>query len=686
MSVSSGAPKLLVILPFRFHPKGKNFDATLGDSLADALAARLIGAEGLTIRPTSSVRHLLSKESDSFSLGKSLEVDYILEGSIFPAKERTRFTVQLLNIPERSVAWGAQFDETETDVFVLEDKVSERVFRAVLPYLETRADQPITDSVPVQNTDEIDVEEISPLEEAQTLPLPPEKTSSKFTNHFALAAVLILAIILGGFFLWRETSQENKASVSEKMPTILVLPFQNKGGSSVDDSLGMGLAETLTGNLGNIKSLFVLSASAGRDAARSGLPAHQIGRVFETNYLLRGNIQHVGDHEAIKTDVELIDAGSGNILFQKAFEVQGDDIDGLQAQITQAALETLAIKISEPEKQKISKRNTNNGLAYELYLIGRYQMASRSSEGLNRAIAAFSQALEKDANFALAFVGLADAYALKNLYDYPPPIDAYQRAKENVLRALELDENLAEAHATLAYILFYSERNRKESEREFKRAIELNSSYATTHHWFAMTLSAMGRHDEALAEIALAQRLDPRSAIVSTAKGMLHLYARQYREGISECEKSLAIDNGFVPAHKALRWIFQATGNYAGAADAFQKERNFGGSIGSPGWLVIESQVESTGENFEKARAILEKALASDYVKKNPKALAYEIALAYAGLNDHAKTLEWLETAEVIENHSFNFIGVDPRLDKVRNEERFEALIEKLQNSRNRLR
>ena len=682
MSTDFPTTKSLVILPFRFHPKGEIFDATLGESLADSLAARLFAVEGLSIRPTSSVRHLLAKQQDSFDLGESLQVDYILEGSIFPAAERTRFTVQLLNIPERSVAWGAQFDETETDAFQLEDRVSERIARAVLPYLETAGREPITDSVPVQNTDEMAVEEPSPLEEAKTLTLPQEMQPKNSFKRFAPAGLLILAALLGGFFFWRASVSENKFSGGVKTPTILVLPFQNQGGSSIDNSLGVGLAETLTGNLGNIKSLFVLSANAGRDAARTGQPAHQIGRMFNADYLLRGNIHHIGSHQQIKADVELVKTSNGNILWNKSFEVQDDDINSLQAQITKAVLETLSIRISEPERQKISKRNTNNGLAYELYLIGRYQMASRSPEGLNRAIAAFSQALEKDSNFALAYVGLADAYALKNLYEHPPPPDAYQKAKENVLRALELDENLAEAHATLAYISFYAERNRKESESGFRKAIELNPSYATTHHWFAMTLSATGRHEEALAEIELAQRLDPRSTIILTAKGMLHFYARQQREAINECEKALAIDSGFVPAHKTIRWIFQATGNYAGASDAFQKERSFSGSIDAPGWLVIESQVESTGENFEKARAVLEKALASDYVKNNPKAMAYEIALAYAGLNDGEKTLEWLETAEALDNHSFNFIEIDPRLDKFRNEGRFTALIKKLQNSK----
>jgi tetratricopeptide (TPR) repeat protein len=193
-------------------------------------------------------------------------------------------------------------------------------------------------------------------------------------------------------------------------------------------------------------------------------------------------------------------------------------------------------------------------------------------------------------------------------------------------------------------------------------------------------LAIAGRHSEAIAEITLAQKLDPHSAVISSAKGMIHFYARQYREGINECEKALKIDTGFVPAHKIMRWTFQGANDYAGAAIAFQKEKNFSGSAGSAGWLVIEAQVEALGGNSEKARGLLEKGLANDFVRENPMAFGYEIALAYTALDEREKALDWLEKAEAVNNHSFNFIEVDPRLDNIREDPRFAALIKKLKN------
>lgn len=683
MSNQFAATKSLGILPFRFHQEKEARDANLGEGIADSLATRLYDVEGLEVRPPSSVRKFLSRTDDSFAVGKLLQVDYILEGYIFPAKERTRFTVQLLNIPDRSVLWAAQFDEKETEIFKLEDRITDRIVKAILPHLETHPPEPITDSVSVQDTGEVEEilpeEENLPASESETLELPAQKGVKWGANFRSpVVALLILTAILGGFLVWRWGFAEKNQPRNTPTPTLLVLPFQNAGAKPADNAIGAGLAETLTGSLGNVKKLFVLSANAGRSAARLGIPDPQIGREFNVEYLLRGSVQRAGENGDLQISAELVETRTGNVLWAETFQTSEDDMSRLQQQIVEAVLENLSIEISPSEKQKISKRQTSNGLAYEFYLVGRYHLASRSHEGLHKAIAAFSQALEKDSEFSLAYVGLADAHALENLYEIPAPADSYQKARSNVLQALKLDENLAEAHASLAYILFNDDRNSAEAEREFRRAIELNPSYATTHHWLAIMLSAAGRHDEALAEIQLAQKLDPKSAVINSAKGMINFYARRYGQAVTDCEKSLELDTGFVPAHKVIRWIYQASNNYAAARAAFQREKNFSGSGNAPGWMIIEAQVEAVGGDREKARALLEKGLADNFVRENPTAFAYETALAYAALENTEKALEWLEKAEAVNSNGINFIGVEPRFDKLRNDQRFKALVKKL--------
>lgn len=679
MSSHPSFTKSLAILPFRSHQNRETAGALLSDGLAESLAMRLHKVSGLKVTPTGSVRKYLSQEDDSFSLGKLLTVDYILEGYIFPADERTRFTVQLLNVPDRSVLWAAQFDETETDVFLLEDQISARIVQAILPHLELAEKDPITDSVTVQDTGEVEEDEIAQKSGAETLVFQPEKTKTKKTEfRVRLAVLLILSVILGGFLIWRWNSSRESSKNDAETPTLIILPYQNKGANQSDNSLGIGLAETLTGNFGSIKKLFVLSPNAGRDAVKLGFSDSQIERDFNVKYILRGNILHSVENNEIQLYSELINAGDKKVLWSKTFNTSDDDIGDVLPQIFDGVLKTLEIKVTSPEKLEISGKLTKNGLAYELYLVGRYQMATRSHIGLHKAISAFEQALEKDADFALAYTGLADAYALENLYEVPPPPDSYRKAKNYALKALELDENSAQAHASLGNILANGEQNRADAEREFRRAIELNPSYATAHHWFAILLSMMGNHDAALAEIELAKKLDPRSAIITSATGMINFYARRYDQAIINCEKSLSFDPGLVPAHKVMRWIFQAQNNYPRSFSAFQKEKNFSGSGDAPGWLVLEAQVEALSADKSKAQAILNKALSNENVSEEPEAFGYEIALAYAALDNPDKTIEWLEKAAKANSHGINFLEVEPRFDKYRSDERFVNLVKKL--------
>ncbi|MEJ7654852.1 MAG: tetratricopeptide repeat protein [Chloroflexia bacterium] len=207
---------------------------------------------------------------------------------------------------------------------------------------------------------------------------------------------------------------------------------------------------------------------------------------------------------------------------------------------------------------------------------------------MKQAIYLFEQALSKDRNYALAYAGLADCYALLSWYNSPPPPDAFPKAKEAAMRAIQLDEGLAEAHASLAFVLLYYERDWAGAEREFRRAIELNPSYATAHHWYAFNLAAMGRHNEALAEIKRAQELDPNSLIIGTAVANVLYYARQYDQTIAQCLRTLEADAGFIPAYMVLRGAYTSKGLHDEAAAILQKENSYAGDhLGRwRGWLT----------------------------------------------------------------------------------------------------
>ncbi|HUR97805.1 MAG TPA: hypothetical protein VMZ26_07000, partial [Pyrinomonadaceae bacterium] len=284
-----------------------------------------------------------------------------------------------------------------------------------------------------------------------------------------------------------------------------------------------------------------------------------------------------------------------------------------------------------------------------------------------------------DPQFALAYIGLADSYALLNLYDINPPPDAYEKAKEYVQQSLAIDESIAEAHATLAYVKFYGERNRETAELEFRRAIQLNPSSAQAHHWFAIVLAAMNDRVEAISEAQIAAQLDPRSPAVRAALAMTYSFNRQYAEAIAECDAANQMDKTFMPAIKVRRWTYVAIKDFEAARYAFEEELSYGnGSVEEPGWRLIQLQLTEPSEDRSEKLKLLEDALRSDQVQQNHTAFAFEAALAYNALGETARALDWLEKSEAAHSHSFNFLEVEPRIQNLKEEPRFKKLLEKL--------
>ncbi len=269
--------------------------------------------------------------------------------------------------------------------------------------------------------------------------------------------------------------------------------------------------------------------------------------------------------------------------------------------------------------------------------------------------------------------------SLLNLYSMTPPESSYAEAKRNLTRALELDPNLAEAHATLAYIKFFHDRDRTGSELEFRRAIQVNPSYAPAHHWFALTLAAKGEKTDAETEIAIAKRLDPRSAAIRSAAGVVYFHLGDLARAISESDAALALDVRAIPAYKVKRWAYTSMGDRSLAAAALAKEMEYSGGSGDDcGWKVIQVQVESLGGSKESLLQKIDECVKEPSVRNNPGGFAYEIALAFNSVGETQSAIEWLERSEAAGSHSFNYAGVDPRFANLRDYPRFGALLKKL--------
>lgn len=311
-----------------------------------------------------------------------------------------------------------------------------------------------------------------------------------------------------------------------------------------------------------------------------------------------------------------------------------------------------------------------NEEARQLYTAGRYYSTRRTAEGLRQAIERLERAVELDSEFAIAHAELADCYALLNWYVEPPPEGAWERAKESALRAVEADPNLPEAHASLGFVKLHYDRDWMAAERELRQAIQLKPSNQVAHRWYAYSLSAMGRHDEAYAEIERARQISPQSAVIATAVANVLFLAGKFDEAVEQARKSLELDPGAVAAHTILRWAYELKEMHAEAMAAFEQERSFAGD--TPTTHAKRAHVLAATGKREEAQQILNEIIAQ---RQQNWVTAYEIAIIYTWLGDFDNAFLWLAQAEREHAVGFTFVRVDPHLAKLRLDPRFADLM-----------
>ena len=311
-----------------------------------------------------------------------------------------------------------------------------------------------------------------------------------------------------------------------------------------------------------------------------------------------------------------------------------------------------------------------NEEARQLYTAGRYYSTRRTAEGLRQAIERLERAVELDPHFAMAHSELADCYALLNWYVEPPPAGAWESAKASALRAVQADPELPEAHASLGFVRLHYDRDWIDAERELRRAIQLKPSNQVAHRWYAYSLSASGRHDEAYAEIERARQISPQSAVIATAVANVLFLAGKFDEAITQCRKSLELDPGAVAAHTILRWAYELKGLHSEALAAFEQERSFAGD--TPTTHAKRAHVLAAIGKREEASAILEEIIAK---RGQNWVTAYEIAIIYTLLDEFDNAFRWLAQAEREHAVGFTFVRVDPHLTKLRSDPRFADLL-----------
>jgi len=377
--------------------------------------------------------------------------------------------------------------------------------------------------------------------------------------------------------------------------------------------------------------------------------------------------------------VQLINALNDAHLWGDIYERKLTDIFAVESDIAKTIADTLQVKLTGAEKEMIAAEPTSDLTAYDLYLKGRLLWSKRGGENLRQAIAFYEQAIALDPNYALAYAGLAEAYVLLPFYTATAPLEAFPKGKAAALKALQLNDRLAEAHTALAYLLYLGDMDMAGSTAEFERAIALNPNYATAHQWYQNgTTTAFGRFDQAIAEGKRAIELDPLSPVINTDLGYTLINARRYDEAIVQLRKTLEIDPTFYYAHYTLGMALQLKGDLPNAIAEYTKAQRLTDNNLLARVLLAVTKAQSGDKN-----AAVQMLAELEELSRNRYVSAYSRALLYLSLKNPEEAIRWLEKG--ITNHEgrpLTWIKVDPLLDPLRGDPRFEALVQKVAGSK----
>jgi TolB-like protein len=485
--------------------------------------------------------------------------------------------------------------------------------------------------------------------------------------------IVAAAFSIGLFFLGRYSAGNKTASpagISNK--SIAVLPFDNLSRDPDNAYFAEGVQDEILTRLAKVADLKVISRTSTQRFKSAPSDLREIAKQLGVMNVLEGSVQKANDQ--VRVNVQLVNALTDAHLWADTYDRKLTDIFAVESEIAKTIADTLQAKLSGSEKAMIAAQPTSDTTAYELYHKGRSLWEKRSGDNIPKAIAFYEQAIARDPNYALAYAGLAQAYILVPFYAGAERLDSYAKAKEAALKALHLDPNLAEAHAALGKVLFHSEIDLAGATREYKRAIELKPNDATAHHWFSNdTLTALARFEEAIAEGKRAVELDPLSTVINTDLGTTFYYARRYDESVRQLRKTLEIDPTSFYAHYNLGILLQATGDLSGAISEYEKAKRLGDN---PLVSTLCAQAKAYAGDKDVALRMLNDL---DELSKHREVVGYLRALLYLSLNNKDQALRWLEQGfEERDGLNISWIKVDPLLNSLHGDPRFEALVQKV--------
>jgi TolB-like protein/DNA-binding winged helix-turn-helix (wHTH) protein/Tfp pilus assembly protein PilF len=486
------------------------------------------------------------------------------------------------------------------------------------------------------------------------------------TRGVIVASALVLSLSILSVWLFR-----SRVPAAAGIRSLAVLPLENLSGDASQNYFADGMTDELITDLAQISALRVISRTSVMVYQGARKPLPQIARELNVDAVVEGTVLRSGDQ--VRITAQLIEASTDKHLWSQSYEGELRDTLALQNRVASAIADQIRINLTPQEQAALKNVKAVNPQAYQSYLKGRYFWNKRTADGLKAALAYFKQSIEEDPNYAKAYSGLADTYALLGDWQYAvmTPKDAFPEAKAAAIRALQLDNTLGEAHNSLAFVLDGFDWDLDAGGNEFRRAIELNPGYATAHHWYAWHLSLLGRFDEAIVEMRKAENLDPLSLIINADLAEILGLAHSYDESIRQSGKTIEMDPNFALAHNQLAQAYLQKHMYAEAVAELQKAVKLSGD--SPTCMAnLARAYVASGKRSEAVK------LLNDLKKRSTTGYSYasEIAMIYASLGETDQAMTWLEKG--FEERFNPGVLLRPGFDPLRSDPRFQNLLRRI--------
>lgn len=456
---------------------------------------------------------------------------------------------------------------------------------------------------------------------------------------------------------------------------IAVLPFLNISPDPNDAYFADGLTEELIARLSMISGLKVIARTSMMRYRGTAKSVREIGKELDSGSVLEGSVRKAADR--LRVTAQLIDATTQEHLWVQNYDRQLEDVFAIQEEVAENVADALKTQLLDVERQQIEKKPTGDIGAYTLYLKGRYYWNERNKESLERAIKYFEEAIKREPEFALAYSGIVDSYVVLADHEYIAPSEGIAKAKSAAMKALELDDTLAEAHTSFASIVGVDEWDWIRAEEEFAKALAINPNYATAHHWYSILLLNLGRLDEAIRELKIAEELDPVSPMIHAYGGLVYLAARQYDMAMMELDRALELDPNFVPAHSNRIDVYLAKSMFEEASAEMEWVLPYLQPLTTTALKAEVGSYYARIGRIEEAKQILRECEEASTHERAEDVNPQYLAIIHSKLGNKDRAFEWLEKAFEARTVTPFLVRLLPFFDEITSDPRFDELMKK---------